>query len=52
MNTIRLTTFGKVMLTVAIAATFWALIAAVTPDECEVAADQMSRGCISLVYEK
>lgn len=52
MNTIRLTTRGKIVLAVAIAATFWALITAVTPDECKVSVENMSQGCISLVYEK
>ena len=52
MSDIRLTTRGKIVLAVALVATFWALVAVVTPDECEVPADQMSRGCISLVYGK
>ena len=50
MNSIRLTTRGKIVLAVAIVATFWALISVTTPDECKVSAEDMSRGCISLVY--
>lgn len=50
MNSIRLTTRGKIVLAAAIVATFWALLAATTPDECKVATEDMSRGCISLVY--
>lgn len=35
MKDIRLTRRGKVLLAVAILATFWALLNAVTPDECK-----------------
>lgn len=50
MNSIRLTTRGKIVLAVAILATFWALISAVTPDECKVDASQMSAQCKALVF--
>lgn len=49
MNSIRLTRRGKIVLAVAILAMFWALVNAVTPDECKVEWDQMSAGCKSLV---
>ena len=50
MSSIRLTTRGKIVLAVAIIATFWALISAVTPDECKVDAAEMSAQCKSLVF--
>lgn len=50
MTSIRLTRRGKVVLALAIIATFWALVSAVTPDECKVATKEMSSACKSLVY--
>lgn len=50
MNSIRLTRRGKIVLAIAILATFWALINAITPDECKVDAAEMSAQCKSLVF--
>ena len=45
MNSIRLTTRGKIVLAVAILAAFWFAVNAVTPEECKVAAESLSAGC-------
>lgn len=45
MNTVRLTTRGKVVLALAILATFWAAIYAVTPEECRNSATNKSAVC-------
>lgn len=50
MSDIRLTRRGKVVLAIAILATFWALMNAVTPDECKVDAADMSAQCKALVF--
>ena len=50
MNDIRLTTRGKIILVAAIFATVYGLFIAVTPEECNVPTEDMSQGCISLLY--
>jgi hypothetical protein len=50
MSTIRLTTRGKVILAVLVIAGVLALMAAVTPDECNVSSEDMSQACKSLLY--
>jgi hypothetical protein len=50
MNDIRLTTRGKIILVAAILATVYGLFIAVTPEECNVPTENMSQGCISLLY--
>lgn len=50
MNDIRLTTRGKIILVAAIFATVYGLFIAVTPEECNVPTEEMSHGCISLLY--
>jgi hypothetical protein len=55
MNEIRLTTRGKVLLGITVALVAYVLasaaLGAVTPDECKVSTDQMSQGCIALIYK-
>lgn len=55
MNTVRLTTRGKIVLGALLAVVFYlvasAALSAVTPDECKVPFDQMSQGCVSLIYK-
>jgi hypothetical protein len=55
MNNIRLTTRGKIVLAVlAVLAGYLvasAALGAVTPDECKVPNDQMTQGCIALIYK-
>jgi lysophospholipid acyltransferase (LPLAT)-like uncharacterized protein len=55
MNEIRLTTRGKVLLGIAVALVAYVLasaaLGAVTPDECKVPTEQMSQGCIALIYK-
>lgn len=50
MSTIRLTTRSKVILAILAIAGVLALMASVTPDECKVSSDDMSRACESLLY--
>lgn len=54
MDTVRLTRRGKIVLGALLAVAIYlvasAAINAVTPDECKVPFEQMSRGCIALVY--
>ena len=55
MTDIRFTTRGKIVLAVlAVLAGYLvasAALSAVTPDELQVPTDQMTQGCITLIYE-
>lgn len=54
MDTVRLTTRGKVVVGIAIAvaaiAVVGMLLDAATPAECKVAVDAMTDGCKALIY--
>lgn len=55
MNDIRLTRRGKVVVAILAGLGLYFVAAAalgsVTPDECKVPTDQMSQGCIALIYK-
>lgn len=55
MNDIRLTRRGKVVVAILAGLGLYFVAAAalnsVTPDECKVPSDQMSQGCIALIYK-
>lgn len=55
MSEITLTKRGKIVAGVLAAVAGYLLVsaafAAVTPDECQVPTDQMTQGCIALIYK-
>lgn len=55
MNDIRLTRRGKMVVAILAGLGLYFVAAAalnsVTPDECKVPSDQMSQGCIALIYK-
>jgi hypothetical protein len=55
MDTVRLTRRGKIVVAILLALAGYlvasAALSAVTPDECKVSTEQMSRGCIALIYK-
>lgn len=50
----NLTKRGRIALTIALVLlallAVWAVDNAITPDECKVSPDQMSQGCLDLVF--
>lgn len=55
MDTVRLTRRGKIVVALLVTIAGYlvasAAISAVTPDECKVPTEQMSQGCIALIYK-
>jgi len=56
MQDIRLTRRGKIVFGIFLAtlglATYWMLMDIVTPAECKVPVEQMSNGCMMVIYER